>query len=328
MLVCLSTCFEGQDIYDEDGRTFIVSDGFTNPTKIDISTSLIQICGRIRDTRYKNHIAHIFATSRYKDISLDEFKASIEKDIETAEHDVALLSQTSERAKKTWLLNAAKRGDPFLIVTDDEVKVDRNMANLEIVNYKIVNHIYGSMCNMVHELKKNRIVVDKAYETDTEAMGTPAPNAAREKFKDVFEEYVSLMENRSMFDMSAAQRLERISFDKPLVKDAYDKLGVEEVRAMNYRVSNIKRAIIVKSKMADDVKIVKMVNASLAKQTAVPAKKVKELLQGIYDELGICSTAKATDLKNWYDIKRSSVRIDGITTSCVTIIRPLINIGI
>jgi hypothetical protein len=99
-----------------------------------------------------------------------------------------------------------------------------------------------------------------------------------------------------MFDMSAAQRLERISFDKPLVKDAYDKLGVEEVRAMNYRVSNIKRAIIVKSKMADDVKITRLVNTALPKQNPIPAKRVKQFLQETYKDLGIESKAKATDL--------------------------------
>ncbi len=95
-----STCFEGQDIYDENGRTFIVSDGFTNHTKVDISTSLIQICGRIRNSRYKGQVTQIYDTSRYRNVSLDEFTASIEKDIAEAERDVALLGQVSERMKK------------------------------------------------------------------------------------------------------------------------------------------------------------------------------------------------------------------------------------
>lgn len=94
-----STCFEGQDIYDEDGRSFIVSDGFTDHTKIDITTSLIQICGRIRDSRYKGHITQLYSTSRYKDVPLDEFAASLERDIADAEKDVALLMQVSEKRK-------------------------------------------------------------------------------------------------------------------------------------------------------------------------------------------------------------------------------------
>ena len=40
-----STCFEGQDIYDENGRTFIVSEPYKKHTMVDISTSFLQICG-------------------------------------------------------------------------------------------------------------------------------------------------------------------------------------------------------------------------------------------------------------------------------------------
>ena len=45
-----STCFEGCDIYDENGVTFIVSDGNKSNTLLDISTLFTQICGRLRDS--------------------------------------------------------------------------------------------------------------------------------------------------------------------------------------------------------------------------------------------------------------------------------------
>ena len=51
-----STCFEGQDIFDEVGETIIVSDALKRQTMMDISTSFIQIAGRIRNSRYKNRI--------------------------------------------------------------------------------------------------------------------------------------------------------------------------------------------------------------------------------------------------------------------------------
>jgi hypothetical protein len=69
-----STCFEGQDIYDENGRTFIVSEPHKQHTMMDISTSFIQICGRIRNSKYNGEIIHIYATSYYKDYpTLKEF---------------------------------------------------------------------------------------------------------------------------------------------------------------------------------------------------------------------------------------------------------------
>ena len=64
-----STAFEGCDIYDRDGMTFIVSD----TRKRDISTSMIQICGRVRDSRY-GEIVHLYDTLPYKDTTLEQFE--------------------------------------------------------------------------------------------------------------------------------------------------------------------------------------------------------------------------------------------------------------
>ena len=70
-----STCFEGCDIYDEDGKTYIVSDGYRVNSLLDIATLFIQICGRIRNSKYNDMFTYIFSPTRYDgNISLDEFK--------------------------------------------------------------------------------------------------------------------------------------------------------------------------------------------------------------------------------------------------------------
>lgn len=75
-----STCFEGCDIFDPDGVTFIVSDGRKAHTLLDISTLFTQICGRIRDSRYKAQIVHVYSTTKYsKAVTLDEFVAATQR---------------------------------------------------------------------------------------------------------------------------------------------------------------------------------------------------------------------------------------------------------
>ena len=54
-----STAFEGCDIYDKQGKIYVVSDGTARHHLLDVSTTIRQIAGRIRDTRYKE-ITHIF----------------------------------------------------------------------------------------------------------------------------------------------------------------------------------------------------------------------------------------------------------------------------
>lgn len=68
-----STAFEGCDIYDRDGMTFIVSDTMKRHSLIDISTSMIQVCGRVRDSRYKETI-HLYDTLPYKDTTFEQFE--------------------------------------------------------------------------------------------------------------------------------------------------------------------------------------------------------------------------------------------------------------
>ena len=59
-----ATAFEGCDIYDEEGKTFIVTDGNKDCTKIDIVTVLPQIIGRIRNSRYNNTVDLIYTKNK------------------------------------------------------------------------------------------------------------------------------------------------------------------------------------------------------------------------------------------------------------------------
>lgn len=84
-----STCFEGQDIMDVNGQTFIVSNAGKEYTLMDISTSFIQICGRIRNSVYRDEIVHLYSTSRYQsDITLEEFEQSTYRALQDAQEYV------------------------------------------------------------------------------------------------------------------------------------------------------------------------------------------------------------------------------------------------
>ena len=83
-----STAFEGFDIYDKQGKIYVVSDSTARHYLLDVSTTIRQIAGRIRDTRYKE-ITHIFSTVRYAEgITYPQFKAATEKELDKAERFV------------------------------------------------------------------------------------------------------------------------------------------------------------------------------------------------------------------------------------------------
>ena len=310
-----STCFEGQDIYDEKGRTFIVSEPDKDHTKMDIMTTLVQICGRIRNSGYNNEITQIYGTSPYKDVSREEYKAVIDKKVRDAEHDAEVLNNLTDNGKE--LMERYFKKAPYIDVVDGKIVVDRNMANYEMVNYDIVNGQYRSRCNMNASLLKAGFTVTNEKPGPDKEQLEPS-SIERTPFKDIFEEYVEL--SKEMFNLNCFRK-SRIEVEKPLVKEAYEKLGADKVREMNYHQSNIKRELIKLEHETLDTKIFLMLDGQLPKQVAIPRAEIKENLEKIYQELKVMKAAKATDLNRWYYIKPTSKRSkDGSVQSCLTIV--------
>ena len=320
-----STCFEGQDIFDPVGRIFIVSEEYKDHTKMDVMTTLPQICGRIRDSRFNAEITQIYATSIYKDVSREEFAETIRKKVEEAEHDAELFNRMAPDRKKR-LVNRYICTEPYMGEVNGEIVVDRNLANLEIMNYDIVNGQYASPVNMNASLSqagfqvKNEIqVLDEQLETLTSIEKTP--------FKDLFEEYANIRSNDSMYNLGIF-RASRIEIEKPLVKEAYDVLGPAKVRELNYHQSNIKKEMIKRKDETLFTKAFLFIDRLLPKQVAIPKTVIKQKLAEVYKELGIQSKASASDLEKWYYLKSTTKRgNDGGTQSCFCIISPKIKAG-
>ena len=313
-----STAFEGCDIYDRDGMTFIVSDTMKRHSMIDISTSMIQICGRVRDSRYRE-IIHLYDTLPYRDTTFGQFEKATWKKVEEAEEYVQWLNSAPERIRANAQKIISYSDDRYIINTGGTYKVDRNMAKHEIVNWKTVNGIYTAGNTVEDAIRNQGMEItnsDNYSEPKTEAVFSQ-----RAKFKDLFERYCKIRDNEPQICFRPSAERILIETKNPLVREAYEKIGADEVRKMKYHQSNIRRRLIAESQKNFAVKVVEMLDIALKKQTWIPSAKVKSELQKIYDSLGIKRTAKATDIDEWYEVKRGSRYIDGRNTHCVMILR-------
>ena len=174
--------------------------------------------------------------------------------------------------------------------------VDKNLANMDIVNFKICRHIYRTYVNLTSELKRSGYTITR--HTFSEIMEKIEGKAnARVTFKELFDEYHRLKTTKPFFSLESHEDLcAQIAVKYPLVKQAYDELGTDKVQALKYHVSNIKRELMKRQPAPTEYKIVKMINATFAKLTPIAKSKVKAELQRIYDDLGIKQRAKAADL--------------------------------
>jgi hypothetical protein len=137
-----ATAFEGCDIYDEDGKVFIVTDGAKDYTKIDITTVLPQIIGRIRDSKYNQSVDLMYSKNKYLcEISEEEFEKKVFHNIKEAKMDIAEFN--SFRPESTHRVNALEKNDnAFLLVDGDQLLLNENAWYNEMHNFSTLKQTY------------------------------------------------------------------------------------------------------------------------------------------------------------------------------------------
>ncbi len=157
----ISCAFEGSDFYDEGGKTVIVSDGNRSNTLIDISTQFLQIAGRIRNSKYRDYIWHVYSKIRYSDkLPYKDFKKMMDSDIE---EEKSMVTDLNRMENLDNLIKAASAQKFRFFYVDKEKKLiipDLNASKIDLYNYRILNSDYASMTNLAGQYEKNNLEVD------------------------------------------------------------------------------------------------------------------------------------------------------------------------
>ena len=292
-----STCFEGCDILDTNGRTFIICDPNRTNTLLDITTSMRQICGRIRNTRYKHDMTIIFNTTRYEDAdTFEAYEARVKEEVQKAEKNARGLNEMDEEFRNQIIAKIKEFDAPFITVDDNgQIIVNRDMVNLDLVSYNIVHEVFGTLDNLDAELEKNNFnVVDMVY-ADNNFVGLMSTE--RISFKDCCEEYDSIKSKQGIFVFNEDERLVRLRNLCPEACKAVDKLGIDEIRRMKYHKQNIHNKMVGQSGTLQDVKIKKELDRRFSKYEAYSIPIVKSVLREVYSIVGLDKKPVATDLQ-------------------------------
>ena len=291
-----STCFEGCDLYDEDGKIFIVSDSSKAQTLLDISTSIRQIAGRIRNTKY-DKIYHLFSNTRYNtDLSYEEFKEYALNEAEEAKKYASRINSDAE------LLKGTKSSEyVYLYKSENGFEFDKNLILIDIFNYKN-NNTYSLSVNMLNEYAKNNIKVNLT--SDDKKIKIASKSIT---WKEYVKRYCELKKS----EYYIGEELELIEEKYPFIKAAYELFGDTIV---DMRIDNVKRAVIAKDdKKNQSEKIIYLLRTcdGFKEGTFTTGKKIKEILQTIYDKAGFDKKATISDFRNYAELKPANKRIDG-----------------
>jgi hypothetical protein len=317
-----STCFEGCDIDDVDGRSFIISDGNRDYTKIDIITTLPQIIGRNRTTKYINTIELLYSPNKYySNTTEEEYEQFVKEQIKEAELVVDSFD-TYPLMVKNSIMNDCETNN-FLISKNGKPVVNSTVWYSEMNAFSTLHNLY--YVNKKERNKKDndnvKIINDIKYEYKASEQisieGSKKLSLGRKTdFSSLCIEYINYVKEYKYGIHPIANQIENAY---PIIKEAYYTLGEIKMKALKYRQIEIQRELLLVSTVkSNDYKIVKLLNYRVGEW--IPLNKIKNSLKGIYSTLNVKKTAKATDINSYYVTKEESKKIDGKTVKGLTII--------
>ena len=94
-------------------------------------------------------------------ITLDEFVASTKKVLAEAVSYADEINSLSDTAREKTLSKIKYINEQYVRIEDNRLVVDKNFANMDIVNFKICRHIYRTYINLTNELQRNGYTITR-----------------------------------------------------------------------------------------------------------------------------------------------------------------------
>lgn len=160
-----ATAFEGVDIYDPIGKTIIVSDTHIAQTLVDISTLMIQICGRLRDSIYKDEVLFICNTSNHRYMKYKE-ESEFMSDSDKLRDEAIIFEQdmnsntkiTQNKQFELYCENPENYHVRYLGAKNNTVVYDPNLKKIDIQNFNVISKIFNNTISVIKNIQEQKQV--------------------------------------------------------------------------------------------------------------------------------------------------------------------------
>lgn len=156
-----ATAFEGVDIYDPVGKTVVVSDTNIAQSLVDISTLFIQICGRLRDSIYKDQVLFICNTNNHRYLqhkTENEFNKYSEKlKIAAIDYGIDFLKQGPNKIDidlGAYDANPTYFQGRYIGRNENIMDYDPNLKKVDIQNYNIITKMFKSTISVINNINQ------------------------------------------------------------------------------------------------------------------------------------------------------------------------------
>ena len=308
---CTRTVYLGADFYSECARSFIFSDSNIDSLAVDISEDLPQILGRQRlfKNPWKNEaIFYYRSTCDYRKISQEEFNKEIERK-KKATSDLLRSFESAPNDAKFTLAEKYQKDAKISNYKDDYVAVNEHQGGTlipAINNLVLVNEIRAFRIQQIDY--KDRFTVFSTVHNSL----SPDDIVNRE-VSEFLEQYQKLGTFRSKLrylcefgfnDEVVSIVLDQIG-EHDNIKSYYLALGPQKLKACGYNRYDIEKELGIVTFSYE------LLESSIYSEFKVGDKlkmsDIKFRLKSLYESINYIATPKATDLENYFNLKKCKV---------------------
>lgn len=291
-------CFQGCNLFTNNGLIIVASDAYRTQTLVDISTTMEQIAGRIRindeyQNIFRNVIVHLFSTNKNV-MSDEEFEMVMQDKEKEADKLLSGWSKLDKEERQTYIKRMSL--DTELVSIINGRMVYNNLKKQSFIYKQALRKTYKDGISIRDSFMQSE-KFELTNQNKWKDFNIKLAKAMTVSYEQLLKDYLD----------SPSESYEQEYPEFPLIKRY---LKESEMNTLRWNREKMLKAV-------EDKKQVDKVFLAIYQPGFISNQDLKGKLKDEFDRLGIKLSPKATLIENCtlYNVEKASRKIDGKTVS-------------
>ena len=291
-------CFQGCNLFTNNGLIIVASDAYRTQTLVDISTTMEQIAGRIRindeyQNIFRNVIVHLFSTNKNV-MSDEEFEMLMQDKEKEADKLLSGWSKLDKEERQTYIKRMNL--DTELVSIINGRMVYNNLKKQSFIYKQALRKIYRDGISIRDSFMQSE-KFELTNQNEWEDFNIKLAKAMTVSYEQLLKDYLD----------SPSESYEQEYPEFPLIKRY---LKESEMNTLRWNREKMLKAV-------EDKKLIDKVFLAIYQPGFISNQDLKGKLKDEFGRLGIKLSPKATLIENCtlYNVEKASRKIDGKTVS-------------
>ena len=291
-------CFQGCNLFTNNGLIIVASDAYRTQTLVDISTTMEQIAGRIRindeyQNIFRNVIVHLFSTNKNV-MSDEEFEMMMQDKEKEADKLLSGWSKLDKEERQTYIKRMNL--DTELVSIINGKMVYNNLKKQSFIYKQELRKTYKDGISIRDSFMQSE-KFELTNQNEWEDFNIKLAKAMTVSYEQLLKDYLD----------SPSESYEQEYPEFPLIKRY---LKESEMNTLRWNREKMLKAV-------EDKKQIDKVFLAIYQPGFISNQELKSKLKDEFGRLGIKLSPKATLIENCtlYNVEKASRKIDGKTVS-------------